>query len=155
MGFDLIIFVFTCTALLRNSTRSGLWHLLFRDGLIYWAVTFSVNCIPAVSPTFLPLSVFLILYEFQVLNSLDLNSKPFFLVVKAISNDVLFSSHEYVCIQTLILSLLGSFRLSIATVPAAAVSYVFFRWSPLSACLTIEQVNRRLPLRCSPPRLWT
>ncbi|KAL5508329.1 hypothetical protein ACEPAH_5948 [Sanghuangporus vaninii] len=48
MGFDLIIFVFTSTALLRNSTRSGLWHLLFRDGLIYWAVTFSVNSIPAV-----------------------------------------------------------------------------------------------------------
>ncbi|KAL5488128.1 hypothetical protein ACEPAI_6236 [Sanghuangporus weigelae] len=56
MGFDLIIFVITSTALLRNSTRSGLWHLLFRDGLIYWAVTFSVNSIPA------------------VLNSLDLNT---------------------------------------------------------------------------------
>lgn len=50
MGFDLIIFAFTCAALLRNSSRSGLWHLLFRDGLIYWIVTFSVNAIPAVSP---------------------------------------------------------------------------------------------------------
>lgn len=56
MGFDLIIFVYTCTALLRNSTRSGLWQLLFRDGLIYWAVTFCVNSIPA------------------VLNTLDLNT---------------------------------------------------------------------------------
>ena len=51
MGFDLIIFGYTCTALLRNSSRSGLWHLLFRDGLIYWTVTFSVNMIPAVSRT--------------------------------------------------------------------------------------------------------
>ncbi|THH11534.1 hypothetical protein EW145_g599 [Phellinidium pouzarii] len=48
MGFDLIIFCYTCTALLRNASRSGLWHLLFRDGLIYWVVTFSVNAIPAV-----------------------------------------------------------------------------------------------------------
>ncbi|KAI5120909.1 hypothetical protein M0805_002889 [Coniferiporia weirii] len=48
MGFDLIIFAYTCTALLRNSSRSGLWHLLFRDGLIYWVVTFSVNAIPAI-----------------------------------------------------------------------------------------------------------
>lgn len=51
MGFDLCIFVYTSVALLRNSTRSGLWHMLFRDGLIYWAVTFCVNSIPAVCHT--------------------------------------------------------------------------------------------------------
>ena len=49
MGFDLVILVVTCAALLSNSSRSGLWQLLFRDGLIYWGVTFSVNAIPAVS----------------------------------------------------------------------------------------------------------
>ena len=48
MGFDLVIFIYTSVALLRNTTRSGLWQLLFRDGLIYWAVTFCVNSIPAV-----------------------------------------------------------------------------------------------------------
>lgn len=49
MGFDLLILVFTCTALLRNSNRSGLWQLLFRDGLVYWGLAFSANAVPAVS----------------------------------------------------------------------------------------------------------
>ena len=49
MAFDLVIFVFTATALFRNSNRSGLWTLLFRDGLVYWGITFCVNAIPAVS----------------------------------------------------------------------------------------------------------
>lgn len=50
MCFDLVILAFTATALLRSSNRSNLWHLLFKDGLVYWAITFSVNAIPAVSP---------------------------------------------------------------------------------------------------------
>ncbi|KAH8113416.1 hypothetical protein DFH11DRAFT_1775269, partial [Phellopilus nigrolimitatus] len=51
MGFDLIIFIYTCIPLLRNSSRSGLWHLLFRDGLVYWGITFTINAIPAILDT--------------------------------------------------------------------------------------------------------
>lgn len=49
MGFDLIILVFTTAALLaRHSARTDLWKLLFQDGLVYFLVSFSTNCIPAV-----------------------------------------------------------------------------------------------------------
>lgn len=46
--FDMIILVCTTVALMRNSNRSGLWKLLFRDGLAYWAISFCANAIPAV-----------------------------------------------------------------------------------------------------------
>ncbi|EDR14152.1 uncharacterized protein LACBIDRAFT_321968 [Laccaria bicolor S238N-H82] len=59
MGFDLIILIFTAVALLgRHSARTDLWKLLFQDGLVYFLVSFSTNCIPA------------------VLNVLDLNRLP-------------------------------------------------------------------------------
>jgi len=48
MGFDLIILGFTTAALLKSASRSGLWHLLFRDGLVYWGITFCLNGVPAV-----------------------------------------------------------------------------------------------------------
>ncbi|TFK76122.1 hypothetical protein BDN72DRAFT_756987 [Pluteus cervinus] len=50
MGFDLIILTFTAVALtLKHSARTGLWKLLFQDGLVYFLISFSCNCIPAVS----------------------------------------------------------------------------------------------------------
>jgi len=49
MGFDFIILIFTAIALLaRHSARTDLWKLLFQDGLVYFLVSFSTNCIPAV-----------------------------------------------------------------------------------------------------------
>ncbi|TDL29316.1 hypothetical protein BD410DRAFT_758075 [Rickenella mellea] len=48
MGFDFIIFCFATAALLRTSSRSGLWKLLFQDGLVYWGVTFAINALPAI-----------------------------------------------------------------------------------------------------------
>lgn len=49
MGFDFIILVFTAVALLKkHSARTDLWKLLFQDGLVYFLVSFSANCIPAV-----------------------------------------------------------------------------------------------------------
>ncbi|KAK7470872.1 hypothetical protein VKT23_002288 [Stygiomarasmius scandens] len=49
MGFDFVILVYTFVALTKKHTiRTDLWKLLFRDGLIYFLVTFSANCIPAV-----------------------------------------------------------------------------------------------------------
>jgi hypothetical protein len=50
MAFDFIILVFTAVALLKkHSARTDLWKLLFQDGLVYFLVSFSTNCIPAVS----------------------------------------------------------------------------------------------------------
>ncbi|KIY49568.1 hypothetical protein FISHEDRAFT_41714 [Fistulina hepatica ATCC 64428] len=58
MGFDFVILVFTFIALYsKHSARTDLWKLLFQDGLIYFLVSFTTNCIPA------------------VLNVLNLNSK--------------------------------------------------------------------------------
>ncbi|KAF8974584.1 hypothetical protein BDZ97DRAFT_1751348 [Flammula alnicola] len=49
MGFDFVILIFTAVALLsRHSARTDLWKLLFQDGLVYFFVSFSTNCIPAV-----------------------------------------------------------------------------------------------------------
>lgn len=48
MGFDLTILVFTMAALVPKKTRSDLWTLLFRDGLVYFIITFCFNALPAV-----------------------------------------------------------------------------------------------------------
>ncbi|KAJ7228855.1 hypothetical protein GGX14DRAFT_344925 [Mycena pura] len=49
MGFDFVILSTTAVALtLRHSARTDLWKLLFTDGLVYFVVTFSMNCVPAV-----------------------------------------------------------------------------------------------------------
>jgi len=49
MGFDAIILVTTTTALYRHGTsRSNLWNLLFRDGLVYFLVTASCNSVPVI-----------------------------------------------------------------------------------------------------------
>ncbi|RXW25156.1 hypothetical protein EST38_g681 [Candolleomyces aberdarensis] len=49
MGFDFTILVFTAVALLgRPSVKTGLWRLLFQDGLVYFLISFTMNCIPAV-----------------------------------------------------------------------------------------------------------
>ncbi|KAF9534414.1 hypothetical protein CPB83DRAFT_756352 [Crepidotus variabilis] len=49
MAFDFLILVFTAIALLgRHSARTDLWRLLFQDGLVYFLISFSTNCIPAV-----------------------------------------------------------------------------------------------------------
>lgn len=49
MCFDAIILVTTTTALYRHgNSRSGLWNLLFRDGLVYFLVTASCNSVPLI-----------------------------------------------------------------------------------------------------------
>jgi len=49
MGFDFMILIFTAIALLKkHSARTDLWKLLFHDGLVYFLISFSTNCIPAV-----------------------------------------------------------------------------------------------------------
>lgn len=53
MGFDAIILSATTTALYRHgSSQSGLWNLLFRDGLVYFLVTASCNSVPVVGFSF-------------------------------------------------------------------------------------------------------
>ncbi|KXN87874.1 hypothetical protein AN958_07883 [Leucoagaricus sp. SymC.cos] len=49
MGFDLIILLFSAAALFRKHTaHTDLWKLLFHDGLVYFLISFTMNCIPAV-----------------------------------------------------------------------------------------------------------
>lgn len=51
MAVDFTILVLTTVALYRFSysgVRSDLWNLLFRDGLVYFLVTFSFNAVPAI-----------------------------------------------------------------------------------------------------------
>ncbi|KIM45814.1 hypothetical protein M413DRAFT_64354 [Hebeloma cylindrosporum] len=84
MGFDFIILIFTAIALLaRHSARTDLWKLLFQDGLVYFLVSFSTNCIPA------------------VLNVLNLNSKCISLNCPLLSDPktlLLISTDECVCL---------------------------------------------------------
>lgn len=49
MGFDLIILLFTMLALIPLRRDSGLWNLLFQDGLVYFIIAFFCNALPAVS----------------------------------------------------------------------------------------------------------
>ena len=48
MSFDLIVLVLTTIALMKSPSRSSLWQLLFRQGLIYFLVAFIANVIPAI-----------------------------------------------------------------------------------------------------------
>jgi len=47
MGFDFVILCFTTAVLMKQSTRTDLWQMLFRDGLVYFLVSFTTNSIPA------------------------------------------------------------------------------------------------------------
>ena len=51
MAVDFTILVLTSIALYQfphSGVRSDLWNLLFRDGLVYFLVTFSFNAVPAI-----------------------------------------------------------------------------------------------------------
>jgi len=49
MGFDFVILAFTAVALfMKHSARTDLWRLLIQDGLGYFLISFTCNCIPAV-----------------------------------------------------------------------------------------------------------
>ncbi|KAF8211319.1 hypothetical protein K438DRAFT_34781 [Mycena galopus ATCC 62051] len=48
-GFRFIILVATFVALMaRHSARTDLWRLLLTDGLCYFIISFTMNCVPAV-----------------------------------------------------------------------------------------------------------
>jgi hypothetical protein len=131
MGFDAIILTLTTTALLRHAnSRSGLWNLLFRDGLVYFLVTASCNAVPAVS-TWLPVrrwSPFLKLHSsrfstffsstvsFATLKAgfYQLTFFPFFQMWWICT--VIFSSKSWHSTHVLVFS--------IATVPAATIAWV-------------------------------
>jgi len=49
IAFDFVILCYTAVApVAKHSARTGLWKLLFKDGLVYFLLTFSMNCVPAV-----------------------------------------------------------------------------------------------------------
>lgn len=48
MSFDFIVLVLTTVGLLRSPGRSSLWQLLFRHGIVYFAVAFIANLIPTI-----------------------------------------------------------------------------------------------------------
>jgi len=48
MSFDLIVLVLATFALVKSPSRSSLWQLLFRQGIIYFLVAFIANAISAI-----------------------------------------------------------------------------------------------------------
>ena len=48
MLLDLTVLVLTAIGLLMSPGRSSLWHLLFRQGIIYFLVAFIANVVPTV-----------------------------------------------------------------------------------------------------------
>jgi hypothetical protein len=48
MSFDLLVLVLTTIGLVRSPSRSSLWQILFRQGVIYFLVAFIANTIPVV-----------------------------------------------------------------------------------------------------------
>ncbi|KAI0092744.1 hypothetical protein BDY19DRAFT_1024657 [Irpex rosettiformis] len=48
MGVDFVVLCFTIAALARQEIHSGLWKLLFKDGLAYFCITFLCNAVPAI-----------------------------------------------------------------------------------------------------------
>lgn len=76
MGFDFTILAFTTVALFgRPAAKTGLWRMLFQDGLVYFLISFTMNCIPAVRLLHMTTGQIGSLYmPTQVLSILDLNS---------------------------------------------------------------------------------
>ena len=54
MLFDLLVLVLTIIGLIMSPGRSSLWHLLFRQGVVYFLVAFVANLLPAI---FVPLNL--------------------------------------------------------------------------------------------------
>ncbi|KAG8932921.1 hypothetical protein FRC02_000348 [Tulasnella sp. 418] len=54
MTYDFIVLLVSSTGLVKTSNRSDLWGLLFKDGIVYFAVAFIANVIPT---TFLLLNL--------------------------------------------------------------------------------------------------
>lgn len=78
MGFDLIILCFTIAALFRQQAHSDLWKLLFRDGLVYFCITFLCNAVPAVRSILIYLQPFMLMdFLYQILNVISLNSASY------------------------------------------------------------------------------
>jgi hypothetical protein len=48
MSFDLVVLVLTTIGLVRSPSRSSLWQLLFRQGVIYFLVAFVANTVSVV-----------------------------------------------------------------------------------------------------------
>jgi len=48
MAFDFIVLCTTVVGLLMTGGRSGVWKLLFVDGVVYFLVTFTANAFPAI-----------------------------------------------------------------------------------------------------------
>ena len=48
MAYDLIVLVLSSIGLIRTSGRSDLWALLFKDGIVFFIVAFTANCIATV-----------------------------------------------------------------------------------------------------------
>ena len=46
-SFDFIVMVLMTIKLVKHPCRSSLWHLLFRQGIIYFLVAFLANLLPA------------------------------------------------------------------------------------------------------------
>ena len=54
MLFDLLVLLLTTIGLVISPGRSSLWHLLFRQGVVYFVVAFISNLIPAI---FIPIDL--------------------------------------------------------------------------------------------------
>ena len=54
MLFDLLVLLLTTIGLVLSPGRSSLWHLLFRQGVVYFVVAFIANLVPAI---FLPINL--------------------------------------------------------------------------------------------------
>ena len=48
MSFDLLVLILTTVGLVISPTRSSLWHLVFRQGVIFFLVAFIANMLPTV-----------------------------------------------------------------------------------------------------------
>ncbi|KAG8994081.1 hypothetical protein FRB90_000538 [Tulasnella sp. 427] len=48
MGYDLLVLLVSSIGLIRTTGRSDLWSLLFQDGIVYFIVAFSANCVATV-----------------------------------------------------------------------------------------------------------
>lgn len=48
MSFDLLVLLLSIIGLVSSPGRSSLWHLLFKQGIVYFLVAFVANLMPAV-----------------------------------------------------------------------------------------------------------
>ncbi|ELU40783.1 hypothetical protein AG1IA_05226 [Rhizoctonia solani AG-1 IA] len=129
MAFDFLVLILSVAGLMRtgHGRGSGLWNLLFQDGIAYFAVAFVGNLVAAVSQTKVPIVLWAVLPMSIIADTNSISMDIMFTVPAAVFSAIVAMR----CVR----------RLSDWTGKDVYVQYVIF----LTSSPTLRAYGRRKP----------